>query len=136
MGRGKVIVLDTCVLIFDAIAKEKLSLSAKKAISSGEEKKQLFCCDISVWEIAMLIQKKRLNVIIGIQDFLNLILKARQIDVLDITPDIAELSVTHPSFLHYDPADRIIAATTIHHNAKLVTCDQQLANLDGLEVIW
>lgn len=130
------IILDTCVLIFDALTKEKLSVPAKKTIISAEEKRQLFCCDISLWEIAMLIQKKRLQVEEETSSFLNLILKARQISVLAITPEIAALSVSHPEFQHYDPADRLIAAAAMHHDAKLVTCDQMLKSISALNIIW
>ena len=100
------IILDTCVLIFDAIDKKKLSSTAKKVIIAAEERGQLFCCDISLWEIAMLVQKKRLKIKEESEAFINLILKARAIKVLEITPLIATLSTTHPGFQHYDPADR------------------------------
>ena len=130
------IILDTCVLIFDAIDKKKLSSTAKKVIIAAEERGQLFCCDISLWEIAMLVQKKRLKIKEESEAFINLILKARAIKVLEITPLIATLSTTHPGFQHYDPADRLIAATTICHGAKLVTCDRQLSHVPQLTIIW
>lgn len=130
------IILDTCILIFDALAKEKLSAVAKKTIMHAEEKQQLFCCDISLWEIAMLVQKKRLQVAEEIHSFLNLMLTARKITVLAITPEIAALSVSHPDFQHDDPADRLIAATAIHHDAKLVTCDKMLQRISALNILW
>lgn len=94
----------TPVKLIRALAKPKLSTRAKQTILKAEEKGQLFCCDISLWEIAMLIQKKRLAIQEEIQTFLNLLLKARQIKVLDINANIAALSITHPCFQHSDPA--------------------------------
>jgi PIN domain nuclease of toxin-antitoxin system len=35
-----------------------------------------------------------------------------------------------------DPADQIIAATTMHYHAKLITSDSKLASIAQLEVIW
>jgi len=130
------IIFDTCALIFDALNPQKLTRPTKKAIESAEAKKQLYCCDISLWEIAMLIQKKRLDPHTDTQTFLQLILQARQIQVLSITLEIATLSASYAGFKHYDPADRLIAATTMHHHATLVTSDQHLQKLPDLTTIW
>lgn len=130
------IILDTCTLIFDALTPKKLTTLVKKTITSAEEKKQLFCCGISLWEIAMLIQKKRITVNVDAEKFLKLTLQARQIQVLPISLEIAALSANATTCNHLDPADRIIVATTIHHNAKLVTCDKKLLALPELCSIW
>jgi PIN domain nuclease of toxin-antitoxin system len=130
-----VITLDTCILIFDALFPEKLSPTAKKAINKGEKKNQLFCSDICLWEIAMLIQKKRLEPGTDAQNFMRLMLEARQIQVLSITLEIAALSASMMTD-HLDPADRIIAATSIHHNAELITCDKKLHRISALSIIW
>lgn len=130
------IIVDTCALIFDALSPEKLSKPAKKAISYAEGKKQLFCSDISLWEIAMLIQKKRLDPgSVDTQTFLSLMLASRDIQVLSISPEIAALS-TSLSANHFDPADRIIAASALHHDAKLITCDKKLHEIKELSIIW
>lgn len=126
------ILLDTCALVFDALAPEKLSKAAKEAI---EKAKHLYCCDISLWEIAMLIAKKRLEVTTDIETFLQLVLQARPIEVLSITPEIAALSISD-QFKHHDPADRIIAATAIQRNFSLITCDQQLSKIPSLKILW
>ncbi len=129
------IILDTCALIFDALFPEKLSAAAKKAINSAEKKNQLFCSDISLWEIAILIQKNRLDPGTDTQTFMRLMLEAKQIQVLSITLEIAALSVSM-STDHFDPADRIIAATAIKHKAKLITCDKKLHRMPALSIIW
>lgn len=129
------ILLDTCVLIFDALSPKQLSLKATTAIREGEEKKNLYCCDISLWEIAMLIQKKRLDPGTEIETFLQLTLRARGIQVLSITPEIAALATT-PILNHQDPADRIIAGTSLFHRAKLITCDNALRKISSLNTIW
>ena len=130
------LVLDTCALIFDALQPGKLTARAIRAIKQAEETGQLACSDISLWEIAMLIEKNRLSPGIDCTTFLQLILAARRIDVLAITPEIASLSATHAGFSHCDPADRIIAATALHHRAKLVTSDKRLHAVSGLVIVW
>ncbi len=39
-------------------------------------------------------------------------------------------------FSHGDPADRIIAATAIAHNAALITADAKLQKIARLNCIW
>lgn len=129
------IVLDTCVLVFDALFPEKLSDGAKKAIHNMEKKNQLCCSDISLWEIAMLIQKKRLDPGTDAQTFMRLMLDARGIEVLGITLEIATLSASI-SANHFDPADRIIAATAMQYDVGLVTCDKKLQGIPELSIIW
>lgn len=130
------IVLDTCALIFDALTPERLTERAKKAIDEAELQKALYCCDISLWEIAMLIQKKRCDPGIETQSFLAIMLKARHIQVLSISVEIAAMACSQGLFHHGDPADRLIAATAMHHRAKLITADQQLAELSPLDIVW
>ena len=136
MGRGKMIVLDTCTLIFDALLPDKLSNKALRAVEQGEKHGILACSDISLWEIAMLIQKGRLDPGTDAVTFINLALLARKIEVMPITPEIAFLSSAHKAFIHHDPADRLIAATALHYKCALITCDELLRNTKGLQTIW
>jgi PIN domain nuclease of toxin-antitoxin system len=61
--------------------------------------------------------------------------KALKLTVLPITPTIAELAQS-PEFNHGDPADKIIAATAIAHNATLITADDKLHEIKSLNWVW
>jgi PIN domain nuclease of toxin-antitoxin system len=128
------ILLDTCVLIWDAIEPNKLTPKAKKAIEYSEN--ELIICDISIWEISMLIKKNRLTVDDSPSGFINLILQSRSFQVQQITPEIAELSVNFGSEINNDPADRLIAATSILKNIPIITADKNLRDTTILETIW
>ena len=130
------IILDTCALIFDALKPDRLTQRAKKTIEDAEQKSMIFCSDISLWEIAMYVQKKRLELSTDTNKFLQLMLNARHIQVLPINSEIAAISCEENLFTHGDPADRIIAATTIYHQAKLITSDSKLKNIASLDIIW
>lgn len=130
------ILLDTCVMIFDALAPEQLSKKAVKEIERGRAAKELACCSISLWEIAMLINKGRIKVAMSPRDFLTDVITANKLQVLPITPDIAFHSSNHPDFAHGDPADRIIAATALHHKAPLLTSDTKLRQMKRLKTVW
>ena len=113
------ILMDTCTIIWDALEAQKLSDKAISAIEKADEHNALIISDISIWEISMLINKKRLEIDSTATIFLNLFLQSRNISVQSISPEIAELSVNFDSFINNDPADRIIAATSIINNAQL-----------------
>jgi len=129
-----VILLDTCAVIWDALDPSRLSRPAKTAIDRNPD--ELVICDISLWEIAMLIEKRRLVVAETAAGFLNLVLRARNLFVQEITPEIAELSANLDSGLGGDPADRLIAATSVTLNAPLVTADARLLRARVLRTIW
>jgi len=129
------IICDTHILIFWQDAPERLSDAAQLAIENGLQHKALACCDISFWEIAMLINAGRLRKDISPGQYMADLSLALSLTVLPITPEIAALS-QEDFFLHKDPADRIIAATAIHLNAPLITADKKLRALQSLNVIW
>ncbi len=129
------IICDTHILIFWQDDPMRLSIAAQDAIEKGLNDRTLACSDISFWEISMLIQSGRLrNDIASVQYMADLCL-ALSLTVLPITPEIAYLS-QEDFFLHKDPADRLIAATAIHHNAPLITANKKLRDLKPLNVIW
>jgi PIN domain nuclease of toxin-antitoxin system len=128
------ILLDTCAIIWDALDTSRLSPEAKNAIDRNE--RDLIICDISIWEIAMLIKRKRLVVDATASGFINLLLESRNYLVQEITPEIAELSVNFGSEINSDPADLLIAATSIIRNAPIVTADQNLLDATTVKTVW
>ncbi len=129
------ILLDTHALVFDALARDRLSRGARKAIDEGDAAGDLACCDISLWEIAMLISKRRLRVEEDTVVFLQTVIAARSLRVIPISAEIATLSASDEVGVG-DPADRLIAATALHYGAPLITRYRALAAVPGLEIIW
>lgn len=136
MGSNVVIVMDTCVIIWDALEPSKLTSTVLAAINQADQQNNLMIADISIWEIAMLIKKGRINIEAKQSHFLNLYLQSRNIIVAPITPQIAEQSVNFDARMNNDPADRIIAATAKIHNACLVTADNNLLSCDFIDTLW
>jgi PIN domain nuclease of toxin-antitoxin system len=130
------ILLDTCAIIWDALDQTKLTNRAKVAIAKADEHQALIISDISIWEISMLIKRSRIEVATTAANFINLFLESRNISVVSISPEIAELSVNFGSEINNDPADRIIAATSIIHNAQLITADVNLLHTELIDTIW
>lgn len=130
------ILLDTCVIVFDALAPESLGKWAAEALRQGRENGALACSDISLWELSMLIRKERLKPAMPARDFLADVVAANRLVVLPITVEIAWGANFCEDCSHGDPADRIIAATARHHKIPLVTCDARLRGMKGLKTIW
>jgi len=131
------VILDTNALIFDALAPNRLGRKARNIIEQAQADSVLACADISLWEIAMLISKQRLHPATDTLSFLRLMLAARSLRVLPIVPEIAELATTMGGAINPDPADRIIVATAVHHQAALVTRDKNLRNARlPVSVVW
>ena len=103
------IVIDTHVMIWQALAPENLSAEATRALSDARHNDGICICDISLWEIAMLIARKRLQIDSDYQTFISLCLSAFHYIVKPITPEIAECSTTCFPESHKDPVDRLIA---------------------------
>jgi len=130
------LLLDTCAIIWDALEPSKLSKNAKTAIENADKNSHLIISDISIWEISMLIKKNRIQVETTAIKLIKLYLQTRNIEVQSITPEIAELSVNFDSTINKDPADRIISATSIVLNAKLVTSDKNLIRNELIDTVW
>ena len=130
-----VIVLDTCIIIWDALDRKQLSTKAKKALARFAPN-EIILCDISLWEIALLIQRNRLMLSTTASHFLTLYVQSRGYHLQAITPAIAELSVMLDKTINNDPADRLIVATAINLHAPLITADSNLRQSKILETIW
>ena len=136
MGGNGVITVDTHIIIWNALKPELLSKKAKQAIDRANENDGIVFCEISLWEIAMLIKKKRIEIDVPYIEFINLVKVTNNYIFQGITPVIAELSVNLPRDINLDPADRIIGATSLVLKADLVTTDYNLRKSKNIKTIW
>lgn len=130
------ITLDTHIIIWDALQPEKISRTARKRIDQEKDSGEIVIADISLWEISMLIKKQRLKIGKPYLEFIQLIQMANHYTYQNITPEIADLSVSFPADLSLDPADRLISATSIYHGAPLITADANLRKSVEVQTIW
>jgi PIN domain nuclease of toxin-antitoxin system len=130
------ITVDTHIIIWGALKPELLSKKAKRALDKANETTGIIFCEISLWEIAMLIKKKRLAIDVSYLEFINLLKVSNNYVFKGISPEIAELSTNLPTAINQDPADRIICATSIITNTHLVTSDRNLIKSAEIKTIW
>ncbi|MBN1906824.1 MAG: type II toxin-antitoxin system VapC family toxin [Deltaproteobacteria bacterium] len=79
---------------------------------------------ISCFEVAWLDLHKRITLPCKREVWFEKALKGSGIDLMPITPQIATYAVELPEH-HSDPQDRIIIATALSHNAKIMSVDKK-----------
>jgi len=127
---------DTHVIIWDALEPEKLSKNARIAFDQANESEGIIFCDISLWEISMLLARKRFEIDATFLEFIEILKTTRNYIFQTITPEIADFSTKLSSDINSDPADRLISATSIFLNTALITADQNLRNSKSIQTIW
>ena len=130
------VTVDTHVIIWDALDPDKISKKALQKFNQANESGGVLFCDISLWEISMLISKKRLELDIPFLEFIDLLTKTRNYIFQSITPEIADLSTKISSEINSDPADRLIVSSSIIMNAPLITADKNLRSSNIIKTIW
>jgi PIN domain nuclease of toxin-antitoxin system len=123
MGDTQVILLDTHAAIWLAID-QGLGKQSQRIADKALADDRLAISAISFWELAMLIAKRRLRAVKSANEQ-RMKLLAAGIRELPLTGEIAILAAELED-LHGDPADRIIAATAIAHDAMLMTANANL----------
>ncbi len=127
------LLLDTHVWIWLSLDKSKsLSTKSKKAINAADHK---WISAISCWELAKLVEKRRIGFSIPTLTWIRRSLKQGNIKVADLSPEIAVESTDLRGF-HRDPADQIIAATSRILGLPLVTSDKQMLAYPEIDTIW
>jgi PIN domain nuclease of toxin-antitoxin system len=130
------ILLDTNAILRLALHPEKLSRAATRAIAKAYASDGIAIASITLWEIAMLVDRNEVVVPSSTEGFLSALSERPGLRVLELSAQVAALSMRFPPDFPKDPADRIIAATARAHDLTLVTRDQRLQDSPLLRTIW
>ena len=90
---------------------------------------------ISCWEVAKLMELKRLSFEIDVHDWINQALSYPGIQLIEFSPRIAVESTQLPGEFHRDPADQIIVATARVHDCPLLTMDKKILDYKHVKFI-
>jgi PIN domain nuclease of toxin-antitoxin system len=134
MGSIAVILLDTHVLVWAVAESKRLSKAASAAILKGTTEGGLAIADITLWELAMLLSRGRIQAYGTVEASVRLLTDG--VAIKPITPEIAAISAQFPADFPQDPADRLIAATARSEGIALVTRDEKLRMSPLLQTIW
>ena len=89
---------------------------------------------ISCWEVAKLVEKKRLILSIPVEEWLEKASTYPGIKIVNLSIPILVESTQLIGF-HNDPADQIIVATSKVNNSKLLTADKKILDYSGVETL-
>jgi PIN domain nuclease of toxin-antitoxin system len=136
VGGLEVILLDTHAWVWWMSDPTLLSSRAKKAVDAALENGPALVSSISVWEVALLVAKKRLQLTMDVTDWIAKTERVPFIRFVPVDNTIALKSVTLSGLLHDDPADRMIIATAIREGASIVTKDKRIIGYPSVQTIW
>ncbi|HTR64992.1 MAG TPA: type II toxin-antitoxin system VapC family toxin [Terriglobales bacterium] len=128
------ILLDTHVLVWAVAEPKRLSRGAAAAIREAQQDGGLAISAITLWELASLVARGRIQAYGTIDASINLLIEG--VVVRAITPVIASLAAQFPPQFSGDPADRIIGATARAEGLPLVTRDENIRMSPLLRTIW
>ena len=87
---------------------------------------------ISCFEVALLVKREKLELPLPVEEWVAEALSKSGIESLPVTCEIARKAVGL-SEIHRDPADRIIIATAIVHDARLASMDSVFPSYEELQ---
>lgn len=123
--------VDTHTLIWFLNGDDSLSLKARKSIE--KEGVINFVSIASIWEIAIKISLKKLELKTTLQQFEELLYK-NDFNILPIS--IADtILISELPFYHRDPFDRIIIAQGISNKLRVITKDVVFSNYN-VKTLW
>lgn len=118
------IILDTHTLIWLDEGSGRLGKESRTRIDQALKSNELFISTISFWEVAMLVEKNRLEMQLSV-DIWRRNLLDNGLQELSLTGTIA-IQSAHLNNFHGDPTDRMIVATAIQSVATLCTADEKI----------
>ena len=125
------VVLDTSALLYWTLDPERLSSAAGRAIGDAD---RLVISSISVWEIALKVQRGKLTIPLSKTEYVNRLERLEKLEILavDVRTWLENLEL---KWEHRDPADRTIVATARLLGCPLIASDSEIGSFYG-ETIW
>lgn len=121
------IVLDTHIWVWWIHGDKSLKKEYFQLLDS-DEGEELGISAISCWEVAKLVEYKRLELLCSINEWVTQALAYPNIRLFNLTPEIAVEATQLPQPFHRDPADQILVATARIHQCPLMTVDEKICN--------
>lgn len=130
------ILLDTHALIWWVSGDPSLSLKARRAVAGALERGPVHASAISVFEIATAARRGRLVLSSPLERWLDDLGRLAELRLEPVDAEIARRAGLMGEDMHGDPIDRVIVATALALQLKLVTADQRLRSMKGVRAIW
>jgi PIN domain nuclease of toxin-antitoxin system len=131
-----VILLDTCALLW-IVAGKAARAGVAEELEAARFSDAVLLSPISVWEIAQKERKRPGSLGLSgppMEVFRRLAVQPG-VQVVELTPEVLVASVGLEGFGTADPVDRMIVATAIAHDARVLTADAKMLAYAGVRSI-
>ena len=125
--------LDTHVWMQRA-AGERLPILVEETLREHAE--TLAIADISIWEVAKLVELDRLEIDVPLAEFYRQAISP-ELTVLPSTAEIADIATSlERKRFHKDPTDQLIVAAALAHGLRLISNDARIRQWGGVPMLW
>lgn len=118
--------LDTHAGVWWIDGDSRLARSARDFLDALPVHTRPYLADISLWEVAMLVERGRLTFQMPLVEWLEAAAHPRSVRLIPIGPAIAAEVAALPKTFHRDPVDRVIVATCRTMELPIVTRDRRI----------
>jgi PIN domain nuclease of toxin-antitoxin system len=129
------IVLDTHIWIWWVSDNQRLRQAQRQAIADNVANR-IGVSVISCWEVAKLVRGGRMQLTIGVSEWLDEALAYPGVELLGFTPEIAVEANNLPGDFHRDPADQILVATARVYQCPLVSSDGSIRSYPHVATVY
>ena len=119
------ILLETNALLWRAESDKRLSRQASRTIDRAIDRREAFVSAMSLWEIAMLIRKRRISLRQPLREWSRIAFGPEALRLVPIDDAIA-IDAGELQDVHGDPGDRVIIATARVLACPLLTADRKI----------
>jgi PIN domain nuclease of toxin-antitoxin system len=128
------VILDTCALLWWSLDPKEFSQSAAIAISKMEREKNGITPSMSIWEIAIKVKNKKLDLGVSFDTYLGALKQSDVVQIMPVNEDVLVKSV-NLRWLHRDPVDRIMVAMALGRDCSIITKDKEIRDFYS-KSIW
>lgn len=126
------LLLDTHIWLWGLLEPERISARVATALESKDS--ELWLSPVSIWEVVVLHQKRRIGLSGDIETWLDQALRKRPLREAPVTYEVAR-EMGRLKLPHRDPADGFLAATARVFDLTLITADEHLLKVRGIRVL-
>ncbi len=126
------LLLDTHIWIWNHLSPWKISSEVNLILADSQN--ELWLSPVSIWELVMLVEKKRLELDKDMGDWVEQSRRELLLREAPLSWEVAD-DLRFTKLQQSDPADRFLVATAKVYELTLVTADEQLFSVPGLSIL-
>ena len=118
--------LDTHAWVWWISGDPRLAVREREVLDSLSPSERPVLADISLWEVATLVERGRLELDMDLERWLAIASAPATVELARVTPAVAAEVARLPERFHRDPADRLIVATARVWKLGVLTRDRKI----------